>query len=65
MATVVGRSEDELRSERDVLLDRAGLGEEDFRERARYYQLTSEQMDLPRTETTRTLTGQQRVPARR
>lgn len=46
MATVVGRSEDELRAERDTLLNRAGLDEAELRERAHYYQLTPEQMDI-------------------
>jgi hypothetical protein len=46
MATVVGKSEDELRAEREALIQRAGMDETELRNRARSYQLTSEQMDI-------------------
>lgn len=46
MATVVGKSKDELRAERQALIQRAGMDEAELRSRARSYQLTSEQMDI-------------------
>lgn len=46
MATVIGRSEDELRAEREALIRHAGMNEAELRDRAQYYQLTSEQMDI-------------------
>ena len=44
MATVISRSADELRQEREHLLRRAGLSESELRDRAETYQLTAEQM---------------------
>jgi hypothetical protein len=46
MATVIGRSADELRAERQALIRRAGIDEAELRNRASSYQLTSEQMDI-------------------
>jgi hypothetical protein len=46
MATVISRSTEELKQERQHLLDRAGLAEHELRGRAETYQLTAEQMDI-------------------
>jgi hypothetical protein len=46
MATVISRSAQELKQERQHLLRRAGLSERELRDRAETYQLTSEQMDI-------------------
>lgn len=46
MATVVRKSGRELKRERDMLLKRAGIPEDELRRRAQTYQLTTEQMDI-------------------
>lgn len=46
MATVISRSTEELTLEREHLLGRAGLSEQELRCRAETYQLTVEQMDI-------------------
>jgi hypothetical protein len=46
MATVISRSTEELRQEREHLLGRASLSEQELRSRAETYQLTAEQMDI-------------------
>lgn len=46
METVISRSETELRAQRQRLLDRAGINEDELRRRAENYQLTAEQMDV-------------------
>jgi len=46
MATVISKSTEELKQEREHLLQRAGLPEQELRSRAESYQLTSEQMDI-------------------
>ncbi|MFB4319947.1 hypothetical protein [Actinomadura sp. 21ATH] len=46
MATVISRSEAELRAQRRHLLERAGIAEDELRRRAQSYQLTAEQMDV-------------------
>lgn len=46
MATVVSRSPAELREERRMLLDRAGMNEDELRRRAATYQLSPQQMDI-------------------
>ncbi len=46
METVISRSETELRAQRQRLLERAGINEDELRRRAENYQLTAEQMDV-------------------
>lgn len=46
VATVISRSNDELKHEREELLQRSGLPEDELRRRAETYQLTTEQMDI-------------------
>lgn len=46
MSTVISRSPTELRDEREMLLHRAGLAEDDLRRRAENYQLSAQQMDI-------------------
>ena len=46
MSTVISRSPADLQDERRMLLERAGLAEEELRRRASNYQLSAQQMDI-------------------